>query len=204
MSGKFALIAFILSLSSNLAIAQSNGDLNEDDIVSALRGEKPQATRSLLAQPADTNELSAENRNFLKSVSTRGLRVESIKKAGEIIDSSKLPSLDIEIIFEFDSAVISPEALDEFEALGKALQNQALANVQILLNGHTDAKGDESYNLALSQNRAEAVRARLISDYGIAAERLVAIGFGEERLKDTSDPESTANRRVEVVNIGAE
>lgn len=204
MSGRFRSFALMLSMFSSVAFAQSNGELNEDDIVSALQPVKPSATRSLLANPTESNELSEENRDFLKSISTRGLKVESIKKAGEIIESNKLPSLDIEIIFEFDSAVISPEALDELEALGKALQNEALENVQILLNGHTDAKGDMAYNLNLSQTRAEAVRSRLIVDYGISPDRLVAIGFGEERLKDSSDPESIANRRVEVVNIGAE
>ena len=109
----------------------------------------------------------------------------------------------MEIVFEFNSTEIREESLANLDALGSALSNDALAGAQIMLNGHTDAKGSETYNLELSQKRAESVRSRLISEYGIAADRLIAIGFGEERLKDPNAPGSVVNRRVEVINIGA-
>ena len=97
---------------------------------------------------------------------------------------------------------MSGEALDALNDLGTALQNDDFAHIQILVNGHTDAKGDDAYNLSLSKARAEAVRSRLILDYGIAPDRLIAIGFGEQRLRDPSNPESTTNRRVEIVSLG--
>lgn len=73
--------------------------------------------------------------------------------------------------------------------------------MRIALNGHTDAKGSDEYNLSLSEARAVSVRRELVATYGIEPERLVAVGFGEEHLKDIQDPEGPVNRRVEVVRI---
>ncbi|MEM7339097.1 MAG: OmpA family protein [Actinomycetota bacterium] len=69
---------------------------------------------------------------------------------------------------------------------------------QILVVGHTDATGDESFNVDLSQRRAEAVRAALI-DGGVAAESVAARGSGSsEPIADNSTAEGRAeNRRIE-------
>ena len=70
------------------------------------------------------------------------------------------------------------------------------ANIEI--SGHTDASGNEEYNLQLSQVRAEAVKDYLIK-HGVIAERLSAIGYGETRpIADNSSEEGMAkNRRIE-------
>ncbi len=70
----------------------------------------------------------------------------------------------------------------------------------IAIEGHTDNKGGADYNLALSQKRAEAVRAALVDRFGIAAGRLTATGFGETKPIETNDTiEGRArNRRVEL------
>ena len=57
-------------------------------------------------------------------------------------------------------------------------------------------------NMTLSERRAEAVRDYLVGHFSIGASRLIAIGYGEERLKNTADPDAAENRRVEVVNLG--
>ena len=199
MSGKHASLAFMLSLATMAALAQSNGELAESGFVSALQGEQPQTIESFLTETKDSKTLSTAERGILKWISNGALDTESIRKAGEILDTNNLPSMEVESNFEADSEVVGQDSL---EALGKALQNDALASIQILLTGHTDAKGDNDYNLTLSKARAEAVRSRLILEYGIAPDRIIAIGFGEERLTNSSDPESTVNRRVEIVNIG--
>jgi outer membrane protein OmpA-like peptidoglycan-associated protein len=68
-----------------------------------------------------------------------------------------------------------------------------------LISGHTDSDGDDALNLALSAKRAEAVKAALVQEFGIAAERLRTEGKGES---DPVEPNTTAggkakNRRVE-------
>jgi OmpA-OmpF porin, OOP family len=67
-----------------------------------------------------------------------------------------------------------------------------------VIEGHASAPGADSYNLMLSQKRADAVRKLLIDKYGIAAERITAVGYGETQLLDTANtPEAHAkNRRL--------
>ena len=66
------------------------------------------------------------------------------------------------------------------------------------VGGHTDALGAAAANLALSQGRAESVRDTLVAD-GVAADRLVAKGYGESKLlsKDNDAVAHAKNRRVE-------
>ena len=67
----------------------------------------------------------------------------------------------------------------------------------IAIIGHTDGLGDDDYNLALSQRRAEAVKSYLVSTYNVDPSRLVTVGRGESELLDAANPESPINRRVE-------
>ena len=108
-------------------------------------------------------------------------------------------AIDIEVYFPFDSATLTPEAQRALHALGQALQSRDLRPFSYLIAGHTDAKGAAAYNQALSERRAASVRAFLIEEYAIAPDRLLWIGFGEERLKTPHDPYAAVNRRVEVL-----
>lgn len=66
--------------------------------------------------------------------------------------------------------------------------------------GHTDDRGDAAYNQALSERRAVAV-ALFLAEKGVAKERLVGIGYGEERpvIEGETEAARTANRRVEIL-----
>jgi outer membrane protein OmpA-like peptidoglycan-associated protein len=105
------------------------------------------------------------------------------------------------ILFELNSAQILPGAIPTLNAIGQALSSQELAAYRFGVYGHTDASGEAAYNDDLSQRRALAVRTYLIDKFGIEPSRLQARGFGETRLKDPSNPRSSANRRVELVNL---
>lgn len=71
--------------------------------------------------------------------------------------------------------------------------------MRIEIGGHTDSDGDDSANLTLSQQRADAVRNYLISR-GIAANRMISKGYGETRPKayNTSAEGKALNRRTEI------
>ena len=114
-----------------------------------------------------------------------------------------LPSADIFVYFDFGSVSVDPKAAEALSVLGLALSDARLAKAVFLIAGHTDAKGKPDFNLDLSQRRAEAVRQHLITAYGLAPSRLVALGFGDTRLKDPQQPQSEVNRRVQVVNVTA-
>jgi len=177
------------------ALAQT---VSSDAIVDSLKPKAP-LTRSLSGKP---KTMSAEDAAFLNDLpNTRGLRIDQRKKLDEIVAKQDLPKIDITITFDYDSDRIKPESIAAVEELGKALTSDALAKAKIVLNGHTDAAGSDGYNLDLSNRRAASVRNFLIEKFSIDGSRLVAIGYGEERLKNTADPVAAENRRVEVINL---
>lgn len=201
---RIVIAAGLVSVSWNLgpefvgaAIAQTT---DSQTIIESLAPKKPK-TRSLTRSFSVKKPVETADDIFLKVLPTRGIRIDQRKKLDEIVKKQELPSIDIEINFDYDSAQIRPSSLKDVDALGQALTNETLAKSRIVLNGHTDASGSDGYNQDLSDRRAAAVRDYLISNFGIAPDRLVAIGFGEERLKNTNDPLADENRRVEVINL---
>lgn len=122
---------------------------------------------------------------------------EAVKRA----DRSQAPSIDLEILFEYKSAEITPPAAAALAPLGRALSDARLAGDAFLIAGHTDGKGSAEYNLALSQKRAESVRQYLIANFGIDGAKLVATGMGSKHLKNPQWPLAAENRRVQIVNL---
>ncbi len=99
--------------------------------------------------------------------------------------------------FEYDKYVIKEEFYDELNEVADVLKQNP--DVRIHIDGHTDSQGTESYNLALSKRRAEAVRNYLI-DQGIEEDRLQTRAFGETEpiAPNTSEENMAKNRRVEL------
>lgn len=113
------------------------------------------------------------------------------------------PAVSITITFASGSDKLTPQAEAALAPLGRALASPVLAPYRFRIEGHTDAVGSDVSNLVLSQRRAASVRAYLVSRFGIAPQRLEAVGFGESQLLvPTPDnfPEPR-NRRVQVVNL---
>ena len=73
------------------------------------------------------------------------------------------------------------------------------ASTRFTIEGHADPRGNDEHNLKLSQARAEAVRSYLLSQHGLAAERVNAVGKGSSALMNPSDPAAPENRRVTIV-----
>ncbi len=102
--------------------------------------------------------------------------------------------------FGFDSAVIKPGAENEIARVAAVLLKYPQTNISI--EGHTDSKGAEEYNMDLSRQRAEAVKNSLIGR-GLSSSRLQTIGFGESKPVATNDTEAgrQQNRRVRIVIV---
>lgn len=101
------------------------------------------------------------------------------------------------IFFDFDKATLrQPESTNELDRLIKLLND--VPSMKIEISGHTDSKGSDSYNLTLSQNRAQTVVDYLVS-HGISKDRLKATGYGETKPIDTNDTDEGRqnNRRTE-------
>jgi outer membrane protein OmpA-like peptidoglycan-associated protein len=136
----------------------------------------------------------------LDEILSRSIGIVERKKIVEITQKAKLPSLDFSINFDFDSADIDQGSYGTLDTLAEALKSQDLYEYRFLVNGHTDSKGGDDYNLDLSERRAASVVEYLVSRHDIDASRLKPIGFGETALKDEADGEAAENRRVEIIN----
>lgn len=158
--------------------------------------------KQVVDQPAQVME---EN---VPAVTKTITRTELVKKGGITVweevdcslaagDASILP-----ILYEYNSARLTPESktiIDEH--LLKLMKDKPGLRIEIM--SHTDSRGNDSYNLSLSQQRAQSVVNYLVEN-GISRNRLVAKGYGETRLKnrcangvDCSEADHQANRRTE-------
>ena len=103
------------------------------------------------------------------------------------------------ILFETGKADLKPESRPVLKEIASTMQKYP--DLKIMIEGHTDNVGSAASNLTLSDNRAAAVKAALVADFGIAADRMTTKGFGDTK---PSVPNSTMagraqNRRVEIV-----
>jgi outer membrane protein OmpA-like peptidoglycan-associated protein len=106
-------------------------------------------------------------------------------------------TFDSGILFGFDSHELTPQARENIQNMAETLQKYPDTNV--IVEGHTDNVGKESYNQRLSERRASAV-----ADYavrlGVDRSRIDTRGFGEEQPVASNETEAgrAENRRVEV------
>ena len=113
------------------------------------------------------------------------IHVDSVKES-KVYDlqfplaSISAPVLIDNIFYAFDKATLLPESKNALDSLILMLNENP--NITIELSAHTDYRGAEDYNKTLSQKRAESVVKYLIN-HGIAADRLTAVGYGEEKPK---------------------
>ena len=105
-----------------------------------------------------------------------------------------------EILFDFDSAIIKPRFHPALAQVISVMEDNP--GLRIEIQGNTDNVGPESYNRMLSEKRALAVKAYLVSK-GIESERLKAVGFGATRSVASNENEAgrALNRRIDFVPI---
>jgi OOP family OmpA-OmpF porin len=100
--------------------------------------------------------------------------------------------------FDFDKANIRPQDAAVLDEAAETLK--AHPNVTVNVNGYCDAIGSFSYNLRLSERRAEAV-VRYLVDHGVPENRLIPHGYGKTHFVATNRTREgrAQNRRVELV-----
>lgn len=105
------------------------------------------------------------------------------------------------IYYDFDKSFIREDAKPELDRLVKFLADNP--GIRVELSSHTDSRGSDTYNMNLSQRRADAAKSYIVSQ-GIDASRIVSVGYGESKLLNKcgngvkcSEAEHQLNRRTE-------
>ncbi|HUT53206.1 MAG TPA: OmpA family protein [bacterium] len=115
-----------------------------------------------------------------------------------LLDPAKVGTIFIinNLYFDFDKSTLRPESKNELNNAIRWLNSNPNAIIEI--GGHTDAKGSDTYNIKLSQNRAKSVYDYLVQN-GINPSRLQAHGYGERMpiATNSTDVGRQYNRRVE-------
>ncbi len=114
------------------------------------------------------------------------LEVDSVEQEKQYVLQFPLPSINVPVLvrnvfYEFDSAKLTDNSREALNRLAKMLKENP--NITIELAAHCDYRGNDDYNLRLSQRRAESVVGYLTDSCGIDSARLTAIGYGEKAPK---------------------
>ena len=104
------------------------------------------------------------------------------------------------VTFDTDSSALRPQFFGVLNSVGKVLTEYDKTVVEVA--GHTDSTGSDSYNMQLSQRRANTVGEYLYTQ-GIMDQRIISVGMGEHHpIADNSTPEGRQlNRRVEITLV---
>jgi len=192
----------MLSITAGLALA-GDPTISADQIVNAL---KPKPVMRGITVVPNTPQfdpaVQAKESALLDSVRNRAPRSLSLDEREQIAEiAATKPKIDLEIQFDYNSAEISRTAMPAVQELGKALTDPSLKGATLVVAGHTDGVGGNSFNQDLSERRAETIKRYLIDKYGLAGKNLIAVGYGKTKLKDAANPTDAINRRVQVVNM---
>jgi outer membrane protein OmpA-like peptidoglycan-associated protein len=115
-----------------------------------------------------------------------------------------MPSIDLNTInFETGSWEIPPDQAARLQSIADGLNRAIQRNPRevFLIEGHTDAVGNDVDNLSLSDRRAESAAELLTQQFGVPAENLTSQGYGSQYLKEQTDGPSRINRRVTIRRI---
>jgi outer membrane protein OmpA-like peptidoglycan-associated protein len=132
----------------------------------------------------------------------RAYSLDEIRYSDAVRD--RMPRIDIDTItFDTGSWEVRPQEAARLEPIAQGMLKAIEKNPEevFLIEGHTDAVGEEDDNLSLSDRRAEAVAIALTEQYRVPPENLTTQGYGEQQPKVATDGPERANRRVTVRRI---
>ncbi len=128
----------------------------------------------------------------------QGKSIKTVTKDSE--DNTQRDSLIVlsgEVFFDFNSSQLRNELKSKLDSISKFLNKNKAFNASV--SGHTDNTGNESYNLKLSEKRAENVALYLI-DQGVEPDRISYVGMGSLKpvMDNSTEEGKRKNRRVEI------
>ena len=136
---------------------------------------------------------------FIKTISTMGFAPNTkVNENAQLTFYEKSVVFDLpNVYFDYNSAVIKPAAAAELDKVAKVMN--AFPDVQVELSAHTDVRGSASANMVMSAKRAQACVDYLVSK-GVNITHLIAIGYGEERIRNKCKEHITCTEKEHAVN----
>jgi outer membrane protein OmpA-like peptidoglycan-associated protein len=130
--------------------------------------------------------------------------VQQVRQAMQDLGATETPievrvDLPADVLFDFDKATIRSDAAQALAKLATVIRG--FPSAQVLLEGHTDSKGNDAYNQSLSERRANAVKDWLSGKESIDVSRFKTQGLGESKPVASNDTDDgrQKNRRVTAV-----
>jgi outer membrane protein OmpA-like peptidoglycan-associated protein len=174
-------------------------------------GEKPGELEKCLLEPAlcQSKEFATKSTISIDDVVNLGIIDREEVKATPVatddpsnpVTAQALPSIDMEILFDYDSSNVRPDQYPKLAELANLLKTDKFKGYRFAFIGHSDAKGSYDYNRNLSRKRAEEVSQFVSRVATLPTSRMIATGLGPSQLKDPGDPFGAGNRRVQLVLI---
>ncbi len=190
----------------NAALAQRDAELAKRNADFAAQNqqldERNKALKDREAELAKTTEaLEAEKQARAKLEAERDEAMTKLKEFASVVENERgtVITLGSELLFRSGESTLMPNAQAKLDKVATALK--ALETDQsLVIEGHADSRGSAEYNRRLSRDRADAVRAYLVTQ-GVGPDKVIAVGKGEEApvASNTSAEGRANNRRVEIV-----
>lgn len=132
-----------------------------------------------------------------KYMDKQAKEIEDSVEGAEVVRVGEgiLVTFDSGLLFGFDSYALTAATKSNLQELASTLNEYP--DTDLTIEGHTDSKGTDSYNLELSKKRAKSVADYLVT-LGVSRSRLSTMGYGEQQPVNTTNTEAAENRRVEV------
>lgn len=163
------------------------------------------------ANPAFTRDLVFKTQDLVFSVQDVAGAAQNVAGQTQNLQVTETATetrieLAADVLFDFDKAVLLPKAQGTLHTVGLFIKEKGQGR-PVRIEGHTDAKGSESYNQKLSERRAASVKQWLVENEGLGGVKITTQGFGAKnpvaanKKPDGSDDAEgrQKNRRVEIV-----
>jgi OOP family OmpA-OmpF porin len=204
-----AVVILSVNLTAGFSVYSSAWSQSNNSVQNVIDALKPQPGKSRgskpVVQPPAGDTTSPPTQATTTPSGTRAMAAAPASRPAPAATHDDAPSLDFNITFASGTAVLTPSAIKVLDTLGKALRSNELASSKFRIEGHTDTVGTPEANRELSARRATAVVDYLEQKYSIGADRLEAVGMGEDSPVVPTGPQVSEqrNRRVHVVNISS-
>jgi outer membrane protein OmpA-like peptidoglycan-associated protein len=182
----------------------ADAQARRDQVLMATREREAAAARAQAssaeaqAAAAQNQALTARDQAAAANDQAAAARAQLADLQAKQTERGMVLTLGSNVLFDTNSETLKPGAGEALNRVAQFLQTQP--GVKLRIEGHTDSRGSDSYNEALSQRRAQAVASALMAR-GIDASRLQAVGRGMEVPVATNDTAEgrQQNRRVELI-----